>query len=191
MVNSIYNSQNEFSVAQINGNTEFRQVLPMDSAQENSIGYRLSLSDTGWEVLGEKDSEKSGEKKRDSSGREELGEEEKRKLEELKKIDKEVRTHEQAHLNAAGGHARGGANYNYVTGPDGKRYANSGHVNLDTSRERTPEATIRKAEIIHKAALAPADPSPSDRQIASEAIKMKTDAQRELALATEASKCRK
>ncbi|WP_461252244.1 putative metalloprotease CJM1_0395 family protein, partial [Treponema sp. R8-4-B8] len=99
----------------------------------------------------------------------------------LKKIDKKVHVHEQAHLSAAGGYARGGANYDYVTGPDGNRYANSGHVNLDTGREKTPEATIIKANIIQKAALAPADPSPSDRQIAANAAKMAADAQKEIA----------
>ncbi|GBU25953.1 hypothetical protein R83H12_02622 [Fibrobacteria bacterium R8-3-H12] len=102
------------------------------------------------------------------------------KVEELK-IDKKVHVHEQAHLSAAGGYARGGANYDYVTGPDGNRYANSGHVNLDTGREKTPEATIIKANIIQKAALAPADPSPSDRQIAANAAKMAADAQKEIA----------
>jgi len=177
MIGYIYNSQNEFSIAEINGNAEAKQASHFSadsSIQENSIGYKLSLSDEGWEFLEEK-------KDRDASGREELSEEDQRKIEELKRIDREVRTHEQAHLSAAGGYARGGASYDYLTGPDGKRYANSGHVNIDTSRERTPEATIRKADIVHKAALAPANPSPSDRQIASNAMKMKAEAQKELA----------
>jgi len=166
MINGIYNSQNEFSVTEINGNSEAKQALPAStgSSERDDTGYKLSLSDKGWEVFGE-----------------ELSEEDQRKIEELKKIDREVRTHEQAHLSAAGGYARGGANYDYVTGPDGKRYANAGHVSIDTSRERTPEATIRKADVVHKAALAPANPSPSDRQIAADAVKMKQDAQAELA----------
>ncbi|MDR2999861.1 MAG: hypothetical protein LBU89_01235 [Fibromonadaceae bacterium] len=137
--------------------------------------YELSLSEEGWKVLGEKKSDKND--KNDN----ELSDEEQRKVEELKKIDQKVRAHEQAHLSAAGGHARGGANYSYVTGPDGRRYANAGYVNLDTSPEGTPEATMRKAETIRKAALAPAEPSSSDRQIAAEATKMAQEAQRELA----------
>jgi hypothetical protein len=102
-------------------------------------------------------------------------------VEELNKVDKNVHVHEQAHLSAAGGYARGGANYEYTTGPDGKRYAVAGHVNLDTGPERTPEATIRKAEVIRRAALAPADPSSADRQIAADAAKMAQEAQREIA----------
>jgi len=138
-------------------------------SDEDNLGYSISLSDENWKTLGNK------------KGEQELSEEELRMVEELKKIDKRVHTHEQAHLSAAGGYARGGAHYDYVRGPDGNKYANSGHVNLDTSREKTPEATIRKANIIQKAALAPADPSPADKQIAANAAKMAVDAQQELA----------
>jgi hypothetical protein len=139
-----------------------------NATKEESEAYKISLSDEAWKILGNKDSD-------------ELSEEDQRKIEELKKIDKKVHTHEQAHLSAAGGYARGGASYDYVTGPDGNRYANAGHVNLDVSKEKTPEATIKKANVIQKAALAPADPSPSDRQIATDAAKMATEAQKELA----------
>jgi len=137
-----------------------------ERSDEEKLGYKLSLSDESWKSLDKK---------------EELSEEDRRKVEELKRIDKKVHTHEQAHLSAAGGYARGGANYDYVTGPDGNRYANSGHVNLDTGKEKTPEATITKANIIQKAALAPADPSPADKQIAANAAKMAADAQQEIA----------
>jgi len=142
---------------------------------EENLGYKLSLSDENWKILGNKDKKSSEEDKN------ELSEEDQRKVEELKKIDRRVHTHEQAHLSAAGSYASGGASYDYVTGPDGNRYANSGHVNIDTSREKTPEATIIKANIIQKAALAPADPSPADRQIAANALKMAMDAQKEIA----------
>jgi hypothetical protein len=40
-----------------------------------------------------------------------LSEEEQQQFEELAKRDLEVRQHEQAHLAAAGGHARGGSSY--------------------------------------------------------------------------------
>lgn len=149
--------------------------------------YELTLTEHGWKVLDEKSAEKEkakeGEKgdNKKASGDQELTEEDQRKVEELKKIDKKVRVHEQAHVSAAGGYARGGANYDFVTGPDGQRYASGGHVNLDTGPERTPEATIRKADIIRKAALAPAEPSSADRQIAADATKMGQNAQRELA----------
>jgi len=192
MIEGIYNSQKDSletgSVGSLPGvadNLNAQNVPPTQKGSDSN-SYSLSFSDEAWELLGsgkaknEKD-EKSGQKERDLSGKEELSDEDKRKVDELKKIDRHVHVHEEAHLNAAGGYARGGANYDYVTGPDGKRYANAGHVNLDTSPEREPEATIRKADIIRRAALAPSDPSPSDRQIAADAVKMGQKAQTELA----------
>lgn len=44
-----------------------------------------------------------------------------------------MRAHEQAHKTAAGGLAQGGATFEYQTGPDGKQYAVSGEVKIDTS----------------------------------------------------------
>jgi hypothetical protein len=176
MIEGIHGSSTEYSVAEVNGTDILLRKdkeQPEDTDSENkdkSKGYELSLSDKGWDAL-----------ERDASGKEKLSEEDQRKVDELEKIDRRVRTHEQAHLSAAGGYARGGANYDLVTGPDGKRYANGGHVDIDTSKESTPEATIRKAEIVRKAALAPADPSPSDRQIAADATEMARNAQTELA----------
>lgn len=93
--------------------------------------------------------------------------------------DREVRAHEQAHVAAGGQHA-GGASYSYETGPDGKRYAVGGEVPIDTSEEATPQATIQKARIVRKAALAPAKPSAADRQVASKATAMEQKARQEL-----------
>jgi|GEM_PF-4366859 len=63
----------------------------------------------------------------------ELTEQEQREVQELKTRDREVRQHEQAHMAAAGGHARGGPSYEYTTGPDNRRYAIGGEVSIDTS----------------------------------------------------------
>jgi len=168
-VNGVSSSQNDYALTtnsvEKNKNTTNGES---EGSDEKNLGYKLSLSDENWKALGHKDEQ------------EQLSEEDLRKVEELKKIDKRVHVHEQAHLSAAGSYARGGANYDYVTGPDGNKYANAGHVNLDTSREKTPEATIRKANVIQKAALAPADPSPADKQIAANASKMAADAQKEI-----------
>ena len=65
-------------------------------------------------------------------------------LARLQQRDQEVRTHERAHLAAAGGLAVSGASFSYVTGPDGKRYANGGEVGISVGTEATPEATIQK-----------------------------------------------
>jgi len=168
MINGVSTSQNDYSLIATTNAEKSKDAIneEQERSDEEKFGYKLSLSDENWKTLGKK---------------QELSEEDQRKVEELKKIDKRVHTHEQAHLSAAGGYARGGASYDYVTGPDGNKYANAGHVNLDTSREKTPEATIIKANIIQKAALAPADPSPADKQIAANAAKMAADAHQELA----------
>ena len=113
--------------------------------------------------------------------KQELTDEERGEVDELKARDREVRQHEQAHMAAAGPHASGGPSFEYTRGPDGKRYAVGGEVQIDTSRESEPEATIRKAQQIYRAALAPADPSAQDRHVASSAKKMEMAARQELA----------
>ncbi len=90
-------------------------------------------------------------------------------IQKLKTRDAEVRTHEQAHLSSAGQYATGGPSFTYQKGPDGNRYAVGGEVPIDVSKESSPEATITKMRIIRRAALAPADPSAADRQIAAQA----------------------
>ena len=107
-------------------------------------------------------------------------EEEKKTVEELKKRDREVRAHEMAHIRAGGNIVRGGPHYDYQTGPDGKRYAIGGDVQIDTSPENDPEKTIAKADQIIKAALAPADPSAQDRKVAADAQAMKMEALKEI-----------
>lgn len=111
----------------------------------------------------------------------ELSKEEKKEVEELKKRDREVRAHEMAHLMAAQGITISGPHYEYKRGPDGVMYAVGGDVKIDVSEVKgDPEATIRKAEKIERAALAPRDPSPQDRKVANEARMMKNKARMEL-----------
>jgi hypothetical protein len=102
-------------------------------------------------------------------------------IESLKARDREVRAHEQAHISASGGLAIGGASFTYQQGPDGKRYAIGGEVNIDTSPvPGDPSATLRKAETIRRAALAPANPSSQDYKVASKAAQMATKAQMDI-----------
>ncbi|HYC04913.1 MAG TPA: putative metalloprotease CJM1_0395 family protein [Azospirillaceae bacterium] len=100
-------------------------------------------------------------------------------VQELRQTDAEIRAHEQAHKVAAGG-LGSGPTYSYTTGPDGRRYVVAGEVRIDVGPERDPEATIRKAEIVKRAALAPSDPSPQDRAVAARADALKAQAQAEL-----------
>ncbi|WP_052501391.1 putative metalloprotease CJM1_0395 family protein [Thiomicrospira microaerophila] len=100
---------------------------------------------------------------------------------QLKSRDQEVRTHEQAHLAAAGPYARGGISYDYQTGPDGQKYAVGGSVGIDTSPvSGDPEATIQKMMVVQRAALAPAQPSAQDFKVASQASQMQAQARAEL-----------
>ncbi len=111
-----------------------------------------------------------------------LSPQEQQQVLELKRRDSEVKAHEQAHLSAAGDLAQGGASFDYETGPDGKRYAVGGEVNIDTSTvSGDPQATLRKAQQIRRAATAPADPSAQDRSVAAEASRMEAQARIEIA----------
>lgn len=101
----------------------------------------------------------------------------------LKARDRGVRAHELAHIAAGAGVVTSGASYTYQTGPDGKRYAIGGEVGIDASPARTPQDTLRKAEKIRAAALAPVDPSAQDRGIAAKAEGMASEARMEISAA--------
>lgn len=117
-----------------------------------------------------------------AAGQQALTEEQQREVTTLQKRDREVRTHEMAHVAAGGDLVTGGPNYEYQAGPDGKRYAVSGEVQIDTSPADTPEKTLDKAQRIRAAALAPAEPSTQDRQVAAMANQLIMQAQREIAM---------
>ena len=118
----------------------------------------------------------SRDETRDAFG---LTAEERRVVEEMKARHDEVVRHEQAHAQVGGEHA-GNPTYDYQQGPDGRRYAVSGQVKIDTSPEDEPEATIDKMEVVKRAALAPAEPSPQDRKVAQTADRIRNQAQAEL-----------
>ncbi len=109
-----------------------------------------------------------------------LSKEELAELRELQTRDREVRTHEQAHLAAAGNMAKGGAKFTFKTGPDGQQYATSGEVSISMSEGRTPHETMARARTIRAAAMAPASPSSQDRSVAAHAAAMESKAQAEL-----------
>ncbi len=103
-----------------------------------------------------------------------------REINKLKKRDREVKNHEMAH-KSAGGQYTGAISYTYTNGPDNKRYAVGGSVDIDTSPiPNDPNKTIQKSEIVKRAALAPAKPSAADLKIAGKATRMKIKAQMEL-----------
>ncbi|MBP2298359.1 putative metalloprotease CJM1_0395 family protein [Azospirillum picis] len=112
-----------------------------------------------------------------------LSEAAQQQLRALKQADRTVRQHEAAHQAAGGSHA-GGASFTYTRGPDGKSYATAGEVPIDASREADPAATIDKMEQVKAAALAPADPSPQDLRVATQADAARQQAQSEQRRAT-------
>lgn len=107
-------------------------------------------------------------------------ESEQQKIAELSKRDREVVAHEMAHATA-GGQYSGAPSYSYQTGPDGAKYAVSGEVAIDTSRvANDPQATLRKAQQIKAAALAPVQPSSQDRRVAMKADMMAAEARQQI-----------
>ena len=102
-------------------------------------------------------------------------------IRELAAIDRKVKAHEQAHASVGGVYA-GSPSFTYKTGPNGVRYAVGGEVPIDISAvPGNPQATLRKAEQVRRAALAPADPSPTDRRVAATAQAIATKARFEIA----------
>ncbi len=109
-----------------------------------------------------------------------LSDAEQQRVRTLQQRDREVRAHEMAHVAAGGGLVRHGASFTYENGPDGQRYAIGGEVSIDASPGRSPQETLVKATRIKAAALATAEPSPQDRQVAAMATRMALQAGAEL-----------
>lgn len=148
------------------------------SLQANSIGLKKSENIQG-DAKKETLSEHSSNAASNIQG---LTADQIKQITTLKARDIEVKAHEQAHLSAAGQYALGGASFNFQTGPDGVSYAIGGEVKIDTSAvPGDPAATLRKADIIMRAALAPAEPSGQDIAVAASATAMSAKAQAELA----------
>ena len=104
-----------------------------------------------------------------------------KELQNMKARDREVRQHEQAHVAAGGAYVTGGPTYSYTRGPDGRQYAVGGEVQIDSSPiAGDPAATIRKMQVVQRAALAPAEPSGQDRSVAAGAAQTENQARADL-----------
>lgn len=161
-------------ISTISGNRLFAQQSDF-SQRQSTTPANASSQDT------QKDPALKPTQSKSTTNTSELSEADLKVIRELKQRDTEVRAHEAAHLAAAGSIATGGATFDYQQGPDGVRYAIGGEVNIDTSPiSGDPAATIRKAETIRRAAMAPAEPSGQDLQVAASASAMAAQAQAEL-----------
>lgn len=111
---------------------------------------------------------------------EELTPQEQREVSELKTTDAEVKAHEHAHKAAAAGLSTSAPNYEYETGPDGKKYVVAGDVNVSYRSSSDPEVNLKNAQQLRAAALAPADPSSQDRKVAMQAEREIAQARQEI-----------
>ena len=148
------------------------------------LTYEKPASQTGQQLNTQNDSARDNGQ--DASAGKENAEDqqqqqaEQKQLTELKQRDAEVRAHEQAHASLGGQYASS-PQYEFERGPDGRQYAVGGEVSIDISEASTPEETIRKAQQVKAAALAPAEPSPQDLRVATEATQMALEARNEIA----------
>jgi hypothetical protein len=112
---------------------------------------------------------------------ESLSDQEQRSLDDLRRRDLEVRSHEQTHRSVGAQYA-GSIHLDYQLGADGKRYAVSGSTSIDVAAvPNDPAATLHKMEVVQRAATAPANPSGADRQVAAAASQQGQQARAEMA----------
>ncbi len=162
-------------------------ALPKSHLIFNQKSDIIELSPTAKEKLARENEEKSqklrnsGNETEKSTNDQKLSKEEQKEVKELGRIDRQVRSRELTHRAAAGSYARGSVSFDYVTGPDGKKYAEDGHINIDARPiPNNPEATIRKARAIRSAELAPTNISPQDRSVSAKIAKIEREARMEL-----------
>lgn len=156
---------------------------PISSMLRNAFAPRDSatISQVARDRIATEDADKTPAKDPfDPNDDPELSDSQEQAVQELKKRDREVRQHEQAHKAAAGDLATSGPNYTYQTGPDGKRYAIGGEVQIRLQTGRTPEETIRKMERATRAANAPQSPSGPDQAVAAQATRMLANARKQM-----------
>ena len=151
-----------------------------DTTQRQNDGQRTAAADDST----------SREKGKEGSGKEEQGkgsnggsqdQAQQKEVEAYKARDQEVHTHERAHQSAGGQYASA-PSYTMSRGPDGKRYATGGEVQIDISPvSGDPAATVQKMQQVRSAALAPAEPSSQDMSVAAKASRLESQARAELA----------
>jgi len=181
--NGVYNPTDRLATQ-----TNIQETTGQQLAQATSPIVEISLTENNTKrgLKQDKGLDKTGQntpldQSEESSNPQELTDEEEQQVRDLKKRDAEVKAHEQAHA-AVGGSYASAPTYEYTTGPDNKQYAIGGEVQIDSAPvPNNPEATIRKMDIVIRAALAPAEPSSQDKQVAAQAAQTRAQAQAELA----------
>lgn len=171
-------------VSQEDTDLKFSTFKPTEQSAGSERGQNRRLPDERPNDEVEQDRQTAlAQERRANGGRtEEELDAEREQIQELAARDREVRAHEQAHAAAAGQYGSS-PTYSFVRGPDGVSYAVGGSVDVDTSPiPGDPEATLRKAQQLRRAANAPAEPSAQDGRVAAQAAQMEMEARAELNL---------
>lgn len=151
--------------------------LPDERPNDDVERDRVERGAQGVDRAGDQAAQDAAVKRRAEQERQQA---ERDQIQELSARDREVRAHEQAHAAVAGQYGSS-PTYSFVRGPDGVSYAVGGEVKIDTSPiPGDPEATLRKAQQLRRAANAPADPSSQDSSVAAQAAQMELQARTEL-----------
>ncbi len=149
------------------------KAMRLQDSEENAV--RKGGSD-----LSSEDHEHDHDHAHDDDDDHHLSKEELKAVRELQVRDRQVRAHEQAHVSASGRIATSAPNYEFETGPDGRKYAVGGSVSYNVPPASTPEEELLLAQQLRRMALAPMDPSPKDRATAAKAAVKEAKANREI-----------
>jgi hypothetical protein len=180
---NMFDSQGTQSLRQQN---QAKQVIPATESNQAAVLNQRNQQNAG--RAGSPDTAKSGQasnSEQDTSETEssndinELSDNDRKVVEQLKARDREVRAHEQAHARVGGQYA-GAPGYDYQLGPDGRRYAVGGEVQIDISKASSPEQTVQKMEQVVASAMAPQQPSAQDVRVANQARQIAAEARSEL-----------
>lgn len=149
-------------------------------ATEKLIANSIEKDEKKQTAYEEKVQEDRKTEKSELTKEKDLTPEQKQEVAKMQKTDADVKAHEQAHKAAAGGLNTSAANYQYEEGPDGNKYAVAGDVSISYREGSDPEENLRNAQALKRAALAPADPSSTDKAVASSADAKIAEAQRQI-----------
>lgn len=163
------------------GNQHNFSTIPLTTVSPRPVNTNIaSTSRSALSADDEDPQQKQAEQKR---AEQKENQQNNRVLQQLRARDREVRAHEAAHAAVGGQYVTGGPSFTLQRGPDGRSYAIGGEVSIDTSAiANDPEATLAKAEIVRRAALAPAQPSPQDLRVAARVTQTAAQARVEIAV---------
>lgn len=175
---SPFNPVGKQPVGEENAEDKNSTLKAVEESAESAHGENRTADDADSVAIKDSTDEENDSRHQHDKKRRETKEQQ--EIRELAARDREVHNHEQAHASVGGQYA-GSPRYELKRGPDGVSYAVGGEVSISTSEVGgDPEATIAKAQQVHRAALAPADPSPQDRRVAARAAQMEVEARKEL-----------